>query len=232
MGWMNDTLRYMAIDPLYRATPPQSDYVLVRVRVLRTLHAAAVARRGRARQALVARQDAGRRLAEARELSLAVGYMIGAPGQETACSWAASSVSGTSGVTTKTLPGAHLQHPHHRQLQDWNRALNRLYHNFPELHASEQSGDGFRWLEVDNAMKACSRSLRQRLPNEGGTQLVIILNATPVPRDGYVLGVLQQDAIGKSSTAMRRLSAARAMDSSSRCKRRTRLAGLACAHSP
>jgi len=33
--------------------------------------------------------------------------------------------------------------------------------------------------------------LRQRLPGEGGTQLVIAFNCTPVPRDNYVLGVPQ-----------------------------------------
>jgi 1,4-alpha-glucan branching enzyme len=30
---------------------------------------------------------------------------------------------------------------------------------------------------------------RQRLSGEGGTNLIIAFNATPVPRDGYVLGV-------------------------------------------
>ena len=44
---------------------PQPDHVLVRVRVLGAFHPAAVARRSRARQALAARQDAGRRMAEA-----------------------------------------------------------------------------------------------------------------------------------------------------------------------
>jgi 1,4-alpha-glucan branching enzyme len=82
-----------------------------------------------------------------------------------------------------------LEHPSHRQLLDWNRVLNRLYRDYPELHASEHSWEGFRWVEPDNRDESVFAFLRQRLPNEGGTQLIIAFNATPVPRHGYVLGV-------------------------------------------
>ena len=36
-----------------------------------------------------------------------------------------------------------------------------------------------------------AESAEQRLPGEGGTQLIIAFNFTPVPRDHYVLGVPQ-----------------------------------------
>ncbi len=61
--------------------PPHAD-VLAHVRVQRELRAAAVARRGRARQGLAAREDAGRPVAEVREPPLAVRVHVGAPGQE------------------------------------------------------------------------------------------------------------------------------------------------------
>ena len=85
--------------------------------------------------------------------------------------------------------GARSQHPHHQQLQAWNRALNRLYRSYPELHASEHTWEGFRWIEADNADESVFAFLRQRLPGEGGTQLIVAFNCTPVPRDHYVLGV-------------------------------------------
>ena len=64
--------------------PPraQQDHVLVHVRVDRELHPADLARRSGARQALAARQDARRRMAEARQLPAVHGLHDGASGQE------------------------------------------------------------------------------------------------------------------------------------------------------
>jgi 1,4-alpha-glucan branching enzyme len=86
------------------------------------------------------------------------------------------------------LAWAALEHPHHRQLQDWNRVLNHLYRDYPELHASEHTWEGFRWLEADNRDESVFAFIRRRMPGEGGTNLLIIFNATPVPRPGYVFG--------------------------------------------
>ena len=61
--------------------PPRAD-VQPRLRVHRELHPAAEPRRGRARQGLAARQDAGRQVAEARQPALAVRLHVGAPRQE------------------------------------------------------------------------------------------------------------------------------------------------------
>ena len=63
-----------------------------------------------------------------------------------------------------------------------------MYRDYPELHGSDNSWEGFRWLEADNANESVFAFLRQRLPGEGGTQLLIIFNATPVPRDNYTFG--------------------------------------------
>jgi len=40
MGWMNDTLRYAALDPVLPPLPPRPDHVLVRVRVVGEVRAA------------------------------------------------------------------------------------------------------------------------------------------------------------------------------------------------
>jgi 1,4-alpha-glucan branching enzyme len=72
MGWMHDTLAYFAHDPVHRKFHHDKLTFGHDLRVHRELHAAAVARRGRARQALAARQDARRRLAEVREPAAAL----------------------------------------------------------------------------------------------------------------------------------------------------------------
>ena len=66
------------------AIPPQRADVLAGVRVQRELRAAALARRGGARQGLAARQDARRRLAPVRRAAGAAGLHVGAPGQAAA----------------------------------------------------------------------------------------------------------------------------------------------------
>jgi 1,4-alpha-glucan branching enzyme len=81
-----------------------------------------------------------------------------------------------------------LQHPHHQQLQSWNRALNRLYRERPELHANEHTWEGFRWLDADNRAESVFAFVRQRGDGEGGSRLIVVLNCTPVPRENYVLG--------------------------------------------
>jgi 1,4-alpha-glucan branching enzyme len=60
-----------------------ADYVLVRVRMDGEIRAADLARRGRARQGFAAREDAGRRMATARELPLVSRLHDGASRQET-----------------------------------------------------------------------------------------------------------------------------------------------------
>ena len=84
MGWMHDTLGYFAARPDLPPLPPPRADLRADLRVHRELHPAALARRGRARQGLAARQDARRPLAEAREPARAVRLHVGAPRQEAA----------------------------------------------------------------------------------------------------------------------------------------------------
>ena len=58
MGWMNDTLSYMRLDPSPPPLPPQPAHLRPALRLYREFPAAAVARRGGARQGLAAGQDA------------------------------------------------------------------------------------------------------------------------------------------------------------------------------
>ena len=62
--------------------PPPHAHLLAHVRLQRELRPAALARRGRARQAVAARQDARRPLAEVREPARALRVHVGAPRQE------------------------------------------------------------------------------------------------------------------------------------------------------
>ena len=81
MGWMHDTLEYFTKESDSPPLPPPRADVLARLRVERELRPAALARRGRARQALTAREDARRPLAALRQPARALRLHVGAPRQ-------------------------------------------------------------------------------------------------------------------------------------------------------
>ncbi len=187
MGWMNDTLRYMALDPIHRRHNHNLItfsfvYAFSEHFILPLSHDEVV----HGKRSLLDKMpgDEWQKLANHRFL---MGYMMMHPGKKLLF------MGGEFGQwhewrDYEDLAWAALQHPHHRQLQSWCRALNRLYRDYPELHGSDNSWEGFRWLEVDNANESVFAFMRQRLPGEGGTQLLIVFNATPVPRDNYTFG--------------------------------------------
>ncbi|HEX7013709.1 MAG TPA: 1,4-alpha-glucan branching protein GlgB [Steroidobacteraceae bacterium] len=188
MGWMNDTLRYMALDPLYRRDHHNLItfsfvYAFSEHFILPLSHDEVV----HGKRSLLDKMpgDEWRKLANYRLLT---GYMTAHPGKKLMF-MGGEFGQGHEWRDYEDLAWAALQHPHHQQLQAWNRTLNRLYREYPELHASEHSWEGFRWLEPDNADESVFAFARQGLEGQGGTHLVFAFNCTPVPRDRYMLGV-------------------------------------------
>ena len=84
-----------------------------------------------------------------------------------------------------------LERPAHRALFDLNRELNRLYLANPALHASDTDPAGFAWIDLHNADQSIFAFLRRCPQQPGHPPLVCVFNCTPVPRDGYWLGVPQ-----------------------------------------
>jgi 1,4-alpha-glucan branching enzyme len=75
----------------------------------------------------------------------------------------------------------------HRQIQEYVRTLNRLYVSQPALHEVDFSWNGFQWIDchdVDNSIVSFFR--RAKDPNDF---VIVVANFTPVPREGYRLGV-------------------------------------------
>ncbi|MFL6550683.1 MAG: 1,4-alpha-glucan branching protein GlgB, partial [Povalibacter sp.] len=187
MGWMNDTLRYMALDPLNRRYEHNLItfsfmYAFSENFILPLSHDEVV----HGKRSLLDKMpgDEWRKRANYR---LLIGYQAVHPGKKLMF------MGGEFGQwhewrDYEDLAWAALAHPPHRQLQDWNRALNHLYRNYPELHGSEHDWQGFRWMEADNRDESVFAFIRRRLPSEGGTYLLCIFNATPVPRPGYIFG--------------------------------------------
>ena len=80
-----------------------------------------------------------------------------------------------------------LDYDSHRDMQEYVKALNKLYVTQPALHQVDMSWEGFQWIDlhdVDNSIVSFIR--RARDPNDF---IVVVANFTPVPREGYRAGV-------------------------------------------
>ena len=79
-----------------------------------------------------------------------------------------------------------LEFPLHHGLRELVRHLNYLYKNEPALFDHDDTWESFEWLELhdaDNCVLAFLRRARH------GTAIVFVINATPVLRHGYRIGV-------------------------------------------
>jgi 1,4-alpha-glucan branching enzyme len=75
----------------------------------------------------------------------------------------------------------------HRQLQRFVADLNRLYRQEPAMHEVDFSWKGFDWInfrDVDKSIIAF-----ERRANDVNDRLIVVCNFTPVPREGYRVGV-------------------------------------------
>ena len=78
-----------------------------------------------------------------------------------------------------------LQDERHAGLKQLVHDLNQLYQEQPALHQYDFEPEGFRWLDCNDA----NSSLLSYYRLGAGQTAVIVLNFTPVPRQGFRLGV-------------------------------------------
>ena len=79
-----------------------------------------------------------------------------------------------------------LQYPEHQGVQRLVSDLNRLYRELPSLHEQDCQPQGFQWLIGDDAHNSVYAWLRW---SSAGEPLLVVANFTPVPREGYRIGV-------------------------------------------
>jgi 1,4-alpha-glucan branching enzyme len=65
--------------------------------------------------------------------------------------------------------------------------LNRIYRNNPALWAHDESPEGFRWIDANDADNNVISFYRTDASGEH--YLVCICNLSPVPRDGFRVGL-------------------------------------------
>jgi 1,4-alpha-glucan branching enzyme len=188
MGWMHDTLSYMALDPVHRKYHHNQLtfrmlYAWGENFTLPLSHDEVVHGKG----ALLAKMsgDVWQKFAN---LRLLYGYMYAQPGKKLLF------MGGEFGQWNEwshdTSLDWHLcQYPAHGGLQRWVRDLNTFYRAEPAMHQLDSDPAGFEWIDCNDAEGSVISLLRKgRGPEE---RLVVVCNYTPVPRHNYRVGVPQ-----------------------------------------
>ena len=188
MGWMHDTLDYLAQDPVHRKYHHDRLtfsiwYAFAENFVLPLSHDEVVHGKG----SLIGKMpgDAWRQFANLRAL---YGYMWAHPGKKLLF------MGGEFGqrrewAHEEALEWWVLDRPEHAGLRRWVADLNRRYRAEPALHQVDFDQAGFEWIDCHDAEESVIAFLRK--PRAGGAPVLVACNFTPVPRPNYVLGVPQ-----------------------------------------
>src|SRR5690606_8840124 len=79
-----------------------------------------------------------------------------------------------------------LKQPEHAGLKTLVGDLNHLYRALPALHRRDCVPEGFEWIVSDDADNSVLAFIRR---GDADDIAVVACNFTPVPREGYRLGV-------------------------------------------
>jgi 1,4-alpha-glucan branching enzyme len=186
MGWMNDTLRYMAEDPINRKYHHDKmtfglHYAYSENFILPISHDEVVHGKGSMLGKMPG--DDWQRFANLRAY---YGFMWGHPGKKLlfmGCEFAQS----REWNNETSLDWHLLDHVPHKGMQNLVRDLNTLYCHTPALYEKDTSPDGFRWIDGGNAADSVFSWVRYG--KDGRHPVLVVSNFTPVPRTNYRIGV-------------------------------------------
>jgi 1,4-alpha-glucan branching enzyme len=188
MGWMNDTLRYAAMDPVHRSHHHELMtfsfvYAWSEKFMLPISHDEVVHGKG----ALLDKMpgDEWQKRANYRWL---LSYMYAHPGKKLLF-MGSEFGQWREWRDDEALDWYLLDDPKHRGLLELNRSLNHLYTELPALHRGDADPSGFAWIDANNAQQSIFAFLRRDPGETTAPPVVCVFNCTPVPRDGYWLGV-------------------------------------------
>jgi 1,4-alpha-glucan branching enzyme len=221
MGWMHDTLDYIAKDPIFRKHHHGQiafglHYAFSENFILPLSHDEVV----HGKRSILGRMpgDQWQRFAGLRAY---YAFMFGHPGKKLLF-MGNELAQQNEWSHDRSLDWHLLDEPLHRGVQALVRDLNHLYRGVPALHELDCDPAGFEWLVMDDADRGVFAWLRKG--RDTRTRCLVVVNFTPqvhrdyrirVPFSGAWREVLNTDAAGYGGSNVGNAGAIRTLDESS-----------------
>ena len=187
MGWMNDFLSYIKLDPIYRKYHQNKltfgmAYHYAENFVLVLSHDEVV----HTKSSMIGKMpgDVWQSFAN---LRLSYGFMMGHPGKKLLF-MGGEFAQYSEWSEARSLDWHLLQYADHQEMQSYVKELNHLYAEEPAFWAEDFDPNGFQWIECDDAESSIVSFVRRSEEKE----LVFLCNFTPVVHRGFSLGVPQE----------------------------------------
>jgi 1,4-alpha-glucan branching enzyme len=188
MGWMNDTLSYFSKNPVYRRYEHNKLtfsmlYAFTENFVLPFSHDEVV----HGKNSLLHKMP-GDMWQQFANLRLVLAYQCAHPGKKLLF-MGQEIAQRNEWYEGASLDWHLLNHDSHKGVQKLVRELNQLILKEPALYEIDFNWQGFEWIDANDSDNSVFAFLRRGKKSDD--LMVVVLNCTPVVREGYRLGVPQ-----------------------------------------
>ena len=186
MGWMNDFIDYMKKDPIYRSGAHDEltfsmIYAYSEKFLLSLSHDEVV----HGKCSLLNKMP-GEKEKKMANLRAVLGYMIVHPGKKLLF-MGQEFAQEREWSEQRELDWNLLEEKDHRQMQDYMKALLKLYKEQPALYEEDYDPAGFEWINVMETEKNMLTFIRKGKKKD--STLVVVCNFSALPYEKYQMGV-------------------------------------------